>query len=69
MVFDWVTFFSINTFTFMLTFVQTQFRGYSRNRATCQDHEAQTLNTLCNAKAHMKKSLKKSLHNMLFLYR
>ena len=40
----------------MLTFVQTQFKGYSRNRVTCQDHEAQTLNTLCNAKAHMKKS-------------
>ena len=40
----------------MLTFVQTQFKGYSRNRATCQDHEAQTLNTLCNARAHMKKS-------------
>ena len=53
---DICKFFCINTFVFMLTYVQTQFKSSSRKRDEhVKQHEARTLNELNNVNVRLKK--------------
>ena len=53
---DICKFFCINTFVFMLTYVQTQFKSSSRKRdEQVKQHEARTLNKLNNINVRLKK--------------
>ena len=53
---DICNFFCINTFVFMLTYVQTQFKSSSRKRdGQVKQHEARTLNKLNNVNVRLKK--------------
>ena len=68
-----IVFFCYNTFTFMLTCVQVQFKGSSREiEQQVKQHEISTSNKKSNVKSRLKKNtvfFKKILYSILFLYR
>ena len=60
----------MNTLTFMQTFVQTQFKGSSKDiEPQVKQHEARTSNKLSNVSARLKKSVvlffKKLVHHIV----